>query len=536
MLFAALLIGGNTLSLSAQTQPKDTTLNRTVVVEQEYNPNIMDARKINVLPKVDEITVTPKSVEYDGTIFPATSIPGSPMEAFTGKEVQKEPTKGYARLGYGNRGNLDVRANYLLLSTPQDRLNVSFSVDGMNGKLDLIDEDGKWRSRFYRTKAGAYYLHQFGKIDLNLEGNFGVSNFNYLPASLYANQNHTSGDVRVGLKSKDNAYALHFDIGTGLLLFKKRYGNSDSETIVRTHANVAGDISDEQLVGVSLKMDNIFYDGEKKYDNRTALRATPYYEWNGENTKLHLGANVDFASGSGKSFRASPDVKASYLFSDSYVLYAQATGERFVNDFRRLEEVSPYAVSASWLDDTYEQLNAQIGFKASPVSGLWFNIFGGYQLLKDDLIPRTDFYIGGPARDHNVFYQEKTSNLNVGGKLLYNYKDRFAVSAEGTYYNWDADENINLLLKPEFQFDFRVDTKFLPELNLGLNYQYISRVDAEYNPENAVNNLGVSLTYEFHKGISIYAKGSNLLNKKYSYSVNYVVQGINFVGGLAFRF
>ncbi len=32
---------------------KSSTLNRTVVVENEYNPNIMDASKINVLPRVE---------------------------------------------------------------------------------------------------------------------------------------------------------------------------------------------------------------------------------------------------------------------------------------------------------------------------------------------------------------------------------------------------------------------------------------------------------------------------------------------------
>lgn len=44
------IAGGLTLAalipfeLQAQnTQPKDTTMNRTVVVEQEYNPDIMDA-------------------------------------------------------------------------------------------------------------------------------------------------------------------------------------------------------------------------------------------------------------------------------------------------------------------------------------------------------------------------------------------------------------------------------------------------------------------------------------------------------------
>ena len=38
-----------TLQGHAQTvQPKDTTLNRTVVVEQEYIPEVMDASKINI--------------------------------------------------------------------------------------------------------------------------------------------------------------------------------------------------------------------------------------------------------------------------------------------------------------------------------------------------------------------------------------------------------------------------------------------------------------------------------------------------------
>lgn len=56
------IAGGFTLAflmqsnLQAQnTQPKDTTMNRTVVVEQEYNPDILDASKVNVLPKVKNL-------------------------------------------------------------------------------------------------------------------------------------------------------------------------------------------------------------------------------------------------------------------------------------------------------------------------------------------------------------------------------------------------------------------------------------------------------------------------------------------------
>ena len=51
-------------ALSVAYAQQDSTLNRTVVVENEYNPNIMDASKINVLPKVEEPAVMKKGIEY----------------------------------------------------------------------------------------------------------------------------------------------------------------------------------------------------------------------------------------------------------------------------------------------------------------------------------------------------------------------------------------------------------------------------------------------------------------------------------------
>lgn len=93
------IIGGLALAMSmpsclqAQTtQPKDTTMTRTVVVEQEYNPDIMDASKVNVLPKVEEPTVSKKEVEYATTFFPATSVPAGLMRPYTGKEVRPGTT------------------------------------------------------------------------------------------------------------------------------------------------------------------------------------------------------------------------------------------------------------------------------------------------------------------------------------------------------------------------------------------------------------------------------------------------------------
>ena len=160
------IIGGLTLAISipsalqAQTtQPKDTTMNRTVVVEQEYNPDIMDASKVNVLPKVEEPTVSKKNVEYATTFFPATSVPAGLMRPYTGKETQPGSTPGYVRAGYGNYGNLDVLANYLFRLSDKDKLNVRFQMDGMDGKLTIPFTDSeKWNAFYYRTRANVVIL------------------------------------------------------------------------------------------------------------------------------------------------------------------------------------------------------------------------------------------------------------------------------------------------------------------------------------------------------------------------------------------
>lgn len=142
------------VSIQAQTQPKDTTVNRTVIVEQQYNPDIMDAAKVNVLPKVEEPSVSKKEVEYATFTTPATSIPAGTIGAYTGKETQPGFIPGYVRLGYGNYGNLDVLANYLFRLSDRDKLNVNFKMDGMDGTLDMpFGDTRKWNAFYYRTRV-----------------------------------------------------------------------------------------------------------------------------------------------------------------------------------------------------------------------------------------------------------------------------------------------------------------------------------------------------------------------------------------------
>ena len=69
----------SSLEAKAQVQPNDTTVTRTVVVEQEYTPDILDAQKINVLPKVEPLQSSQKQVEYATILGAASNLPTSTM-------------------------------------------------------------------------------------------------------------------------------------------------------------------------------------------------------------------------------------------------------------------------------------------------------------------------------------------------------------------------------------------------------------------------------------------------------------------------
>ena len=565
------IIGGIILAISipshllAQTtQPKDTTMNRTVVVEQEYNPDIMDASKVNVLPKVEEPTVSKKEVEYATTFFPATSVPAGLMNPYTGKEI----APGYVRAGYGNLGNLDILANYLFRLSKKDKLNVRFQMDGMDGKLTLPYTDGeKWNAFYYRTRANVDYTHQFNKLDLNIAGNFGLSNFNFLPGSVNSKQKFTSGDFHAGIHFIDETAPLRFNAETNLLMYERQHNmisendanTAIKETIIRTKGDVTGAINDQQSVTIALEMNNLLYSGYTKnpstgdeyFKNYTTLLVNPYYELNNDDWKLHIGANIDLSFGFDKSFRISPDVTAQYIFSDSYIVYAKATGGKQLNDFRRLENICPYGelpnagTLSSWgyvqrPVDTYEQINGSAGFKASPYPGVWFNVYGGYQNLKNDLSyfaldsdnSRSDFYLS--------FIHDNTDNFYLGGEISYDYKDIVGISAKYTYRNWDSKtEKYLLAVKPVSELSFNVHIHPISALNVNLGYDYVDREEIkldDYSSMSAINDLHIGANYNIFKGISVYAQAHNLLNKKYQYYLGYPAKGFNFLGGLSFRF
>ncbi len=516
----------------AQVAGKDSLLDRTVVVEHEYAPEIMDASKINVLPAVKESAVPKREIEYSQVSVPLSSWGAfHPMQPLVASEEEPAARRGYVRAGYGNYGNLDGRFGYLFDFSKKDRLGIAAGINGMNGKLKFGDGE-RHRQHYYRSFASLAYAHRFSHSVMDISGKWGQDNFSYAPSSAFARQKFMSGDVHWGLKSLD-ASPLQFAVEANWLHYLRAH-NMDGTGDKRVHedractkARVDGEIDASQKMGLFAQMDNIFYSGHYLTDY-TSLQLNPYYELRSGGWRLHAGIHVDFSFGHGDLFQVSPDVDVQYQISSHYILYAKATGGRILSDFRRLGDVNPYmALQGNPIFDTYEQTNASLGFRMNPHDGVYLHLYGGYQHLNDDLyhVEGTGFMALAQEDDHNTY---------AGAAFSYACKKLLKVSLEGTYRHWTMDDAEGLAFKPSCLLHVAVEARPLPSLLLHAGYEY-AKAQKDFG-QGIVHDLGVKAAYDLYKGLAVYADFGNVLNRRYNLYWGYPAEGFHFLAGLSYSF
>ena len=537
--------------LATYAQQQDTTLVRTVVVENQYNPTVMDASKINVLPKVEEPTVPKANIDYATSIRPVAGWANQSMSPIVREWKPDAAYRGYLRAGYGNNGNVDARLGYLWDISNKDRLNVEASLGGWNG--ELTDRNGEdWTSRLYNTRLGLDYRHTFKKMDLMLGGAYRSQVFNYMnPQYYYGNlsrsvenpsgrQHQTMANAHLGIASTDKDMPVQYIGEVGMNLFKQKYPTNIAEGS-ENNFYLRGDVwkpFNDQSFGLAWDFNTYSYSMDDM-KGTTSLELNPYYGYENDDWRIRLGAHVDWWSGIDDEVNFSPDVNVEYIFSDSYVFYAKVGGGRENKSLMELTDFSLYwTLSHPYILPTYMSLDAAIGLKASPMNGLWFNLTGGYQIREDDLfwklVDASASYLG--------FEQGKSKVAYGSAELKYDYKDLFDLGLKATYYHWKGDkmegldqyaEERLLALKPEMELNAEVGFKPVQALRINAGYEYVKRAEEIYDP---ISNLYVGADYALMKNLSIFAKANNLLNKEYVRADAYPAQKLNFLAGLSLQF
>ena len=531
------------LPLVATYAQQDTTLVRTVVVENEYNPTVMDASKINVLPKVEEPTVPKTHIDYASSIRPVSAWNYQAMQPIVKEWKADAAYRGYLRGGYGNNGNVDAALGYLWDISKKDRLNVAAFFNGWNGELPLNDSD--LTSRFYRSQIGLDYKHSFKKVDFLLGGNYGSQVFNYIGESdKFSNKQHqTLANAYLGFASNDKDMPIRFEAEVGMKTFGEKYpvmyhDEKNEETNLYLKGDVWKQSSNDTRFGLKVNVDNYSYASDYP-EGWTAIEGNPYITTLNDDWKVRVGVHVDWKGGEDSKVYVSPDVNVEYTFSDSYVLFAKAEGGRQTSSFYELAHMTPFFYE-DHIKPTYMTLDAALGLKASPMNGWWFLMSGGYQIRENDVCLKLGQ--GNPfwyARNING----KTDVFYGTAELKHDYKDLFDFSLKGTYYHWnykntdwnggDPSEGA-LSLKPELELGAEVGAKVMEGLRVHAGYEYVKRCND--NAGDPISNLYIGADYALLKNLSVFVKANNLLNKEYVASYAYPAQKLNFMAGLSLQF
>ena len=540
----AMIAGLGMMALTAAyAQQNNTELERTVVVENQYNPTVMDASKINVLPKVEEPSVPKSNIDYVTSLRPVGAWNYQSIGLMPREQVADAIYRGWFRAGYGTHGNVDVKAGYEGYVGSKDRLGVAASLDGWNGELAGLNEED-WTSRLYDTRLGLDYRHSFRKTDLALGGYYRSQVFNYLYPLLAdapaGKQHQTMANAHVGLASTDQDMIVQFSGEIGMNYFKQKYP-AGVEAGSETNFYAKGDVLTPflgQSFGLALDLNTYSYAmGEMK--NNTSLEMNPYYKMEYGDWRFRVGAHLDWWSGAENQMNVSPDLNVELNFLDSYVLYAQAGGGRENKSLMELTDVTPYwALAQPYLLPTYVTLDAQLGLKASPANGWWFNLTGGYQMREDDL-----FFGVADEKGMTAAFAQADSKVAYGAaELKYDYKDLFDCTLKTTYYHWDLSKpkeqdgqvkQITLALKPELEVNAEVGMKPLSGLRVNVGYEYVKRCEGLYDP---ISNLYLGADYALLKNLSVYGQIRNLMNKEYVRADAYPAQKMNALVGLSLRF
>ena len=578
---------------------QDDRLSREMTLEREYDPTIQDANKVNRLPEVREPEITKRTIEYS----PFT-VPMNPEKAFivlpSGDimtALSENKRRGYFHFGGGMYMNLNGDLGYHVLNDDKNKLNFYLSHRSTNGNVKYLQDNTKQKAVLNDNLAVLDFKHFFNPSILRLGANYGYSMFNYygLPFGLYqpfssaawesdsladrkTNQVNQTINVYAGLQAKEEmkvGYLLDLEF----LRFAQKYGlgkemdgiQENKYTLRLGLSSAFGDRN--QRAGFVGKVDVFKYlprnDYLENFGYKDYIEATvtPYYQINGGSWKAQIGANLMMITGDStmSKFFLSPNISIDAEIANKTVFYAHAGGEIQSNDAYGLSKLNRYMDYSVMTKPSRTWLDATFGIRSGVIPDLWFDLFAGYKITKNELffIPSINsiylpysllsssapIYMTPNFASYYTAYQLDASLFRVGASLKYLYKNWVDFSVKGVYNHWELKTNdiitgslddMKPYGRPAIEINADLTIKPLDPLALTFGYylgtdRYMSFFGQEIKMTD-INDLNFKASWNFNETFGAYVKLNNLLFQKQELYYGYPLQGFNAMVGINLNF
>ncbi len=530
------------------TYAQKDSLNAVVQVENEYAPVVIKAKKISSTPHIE----MPDENNQLDIVF---SQNGKPYGYFLSerdvKEVlpkQENVAPGYARFGYGIGNNVDAVLAYSLEPGKNDKLKLSATADGYKTDIDGIVS--KWNSRLYNSRIAADYKYFFEKFTIGVDGEISNIVFNYQPGltTTDINDKQHSNRYRIGASfESQNISALSYDAKIGYTANTRKYSAGKALRITENHITAKGNIAYElpyenfERIGARISVDGLIYNkalkpkGASQYTNYAMIGINPYTTLRFNGWTIRAGAHLDMLTANGSFLAVAPDCNIEGQLTDNISLNVSVTGGRSLNTFEAMEQKSPYwnyTPGDKQLTATYRiaDFNTNLRLSYTPFT---INIFAGYAYTKDDLLP----YVTSDEQVYTMFTNSISRNAYAGAMAGYDYNGWFSFKGDIRYNNWSCTgDNYLIMFKPMLTANLKAQARLFDTLYTTLGYTFTKYTEGGGIDIDNMNSFNVKVDYRFHKEISAYLQGINLLDSNYPAYPGYYHQGIAIIAGVSVNF
>lgn len=569
------------MSLVAQDE---TTVERNVTVEREYQPVINDAGKITSNPQVLEPVITKTPARYSDFNYPLSVAENIHTLSAAELMMQRQNNpQGFARIGLGNGLNTLAEVGLPIVKTSDLLLDFQLNHQGMfgdkmhsNSNAALSVDKIFRRMTLYGGLGGGHeYFNYYGNhfnndsiVDIKgLSANYGTLNYKEQNLTRITRDARTFDvDSIAALPSTNTFYRLNAFVGLGSLplskdirynaevhynLFAVRDGLNEHDVVARAKFETPLELN---RAGVDIEMHNLFYRSDVPelmnfWRYYAVFDINPYYNIERERYDLRLGVKSAFSFIHGKPFNPAADIRFEWrAIPEYFAFYAGVGGDYEVNTMGRMFAQNRFIYNDLRIKDTYTPLDAYAGIKLKPVYNLLLDAFVNYKYMDaQHFFVNKEYATDEIAGSDSVLYSNRfnviyrgASQLRIGARANLNVKNIVNFQLKGVYNDWKVADEEYAWLKPKWEADLGMDIRASRNFNIGLNVFYQGERYAKLG-QSAIQmdpfldvNLGVS--YSYSNWLSMFAKMNNILNQHYQYFYGYDVQGANVLVGASFSF
>lgn len=461
-------------ALAAVPATRAQELQQQLEVQHTATARHNDATRISQNPHINlpAVTYTPMSYsEKSVSVKLPDDITMLEPTAYA-DTLSVSPYDGYAAIGYFPAYNLAASAGYRILNNDRHRLNVWGQFDGNSYKdtRTLNPFTGKSADRhLYRNTVSAgisYHAMIARKSELDAGLDYTYARFNapgrllVAPDGLVNNSLYNQNVNRVNFSTQwtSSVGGLHYTAGIiyrhfgyqkgyeSLLLmpgFSTAAPWDDAATRPARenrfifNGAAALPLGDNNAIYLGLEADVInttrrsvlspvtngsgFYTlsrGDAPFNN-AVIGVNPRYRLKNDNFMMSIGAKVEFTFNSGKFFHIAPDINVSWTPVSRFTIWGKAGGGEHRNTLGSLYDINYMTMPMLAFKNSHIPYTLDAGIVVGPFNGAYAELFGGWAVANDWLMPTGYFNVGyGPS----FFNLVNIKGWHAGVTLGYKYR------------------------------------------------------------------------------------------------------------------